>query len=319
MQFREDFETGTTTMYATQSNGEVAISSEKPISGGYSAQLRALFSPSVFTYARLNHDISPAIPEVEYEALVRIDTYEPRGMRLLYIQGELGSLCYFGVSYAGRQVFIWMPIIGSVGLGRYVNIGEPFHVKIRLKCASAEGVADGAITVWLNGEMVYANSALDNWAYGLVSRAMAGCEVNWAATSDVAYAEVSVDDLAVDDLTLPPTYYQLSIDVTPIAGVRFGLNGIEKTTPYSEQLEEGSYTIVMPSEVTANGDIDRFARWTDGDTNSTRTISLNADVPLVAEYELYTPPPPPPPTTHQLTIDSTPIQGIPFTIEKVTL
>jgi hypothetical protein len=32
----------------------------------------------------------------------------------------------------------------------------------------------------------------------------------------------------------------------------------------------------------------------------------------------FTPPPTPPPPTHTLTVNSTPIQGVPFTIEKVS-
>ncbi len=57
----------------------------------------------------------------------------------------------------------------------------------------------------------------------------------------------------------------------------FSINGVTATTPYSKTLQEGSYTIIMPSE--------NFKSWEDGSTNSTRTINLTSDMNLKATYE----------------------------------
>ncbi|GAH65463.1 unnamed protein product, partial [marine sediment metagenome] len=55
-----------------------------------------------------------------------------------------------------------------------------------------------------------------------------------------------------------------------------------------------------------------FVRWEDETINPERTVNLMADMALIATYELA-----PTPTKHLLTVDSTPIQGVPFTIEQV--
>ena len=316
--FKEDFETGTTTMTIQQDRGEVVISSENPIVGGYSARCRSFFDSSPgwkWTSGILSRTISPNMPEVVHEALIRLGQYNSGGVRVLSMGGARGSLFIFGVQYADRQAYAYIFGVGYVNLPRTLNIGEVYHVKAYLRCSSASGVADGAVTVWLNNEVIYENNAIDNSAYGLVANVQAGCQSAWSETSTVDYAEVFVDDITADDTLPSPTYHTLSVDSSLITRVRFSLNGIEKTTPYSEALAEGNYTITMPNEVTVGTDTYRFVRWRDGNTNSTRTVLLNMETALVAEYELYVVPPP---TTHQLTIDSTPIQEIPFTIERVS-
>lgn len=84
------------------------------------------------------------------------------------------------------------------------------------------------------------------------------------------------------------------------------------TTPYSTVLEEGTYTITMPAQVVAGPQTYNFVRWNDGDTNTVKTITLTSDASLTAEYALA------PLPTHTLTVNSTPIQGIPFAIERVS-
>lgn len=314
--FREDFETGTTTMTILQDRGEVVVSSENPIIGDYSARCRSFFDSSAgwkWTFGTLSRTISPNIPEVIHEASIRLGQYNSVGIRVLFIGGVRGQLFIFGVQHEGRQAYLYVFGVGFVDLPRYLNIGEVYHVKVRLRCSSASGVTDGAVTVWLNNEVIYENNAIDNSEYGLVANVQVGCQSSWSETSTVDYAEVLVDDIIADDTLPSPTYYALSVGSSPVTGVRFSLNGIEKITPYSEALVEGSYPIMMPSEVTVGTDTYRFLRWNDGNTNGTRTVLLNMVTSLVAEYDYI-----PPPTTHQLTVNSTPIQGVPFTIEKVT-
>lgn len=310
--FKEDFETGTTTMTIQQGNGEVVISSEKPVAGVYSARCKALFTPNVWAHGLLRHDISPNILEVVHEALIRLGQYNPHGVRVLYVGGAKGQLFNFGIYYDNRRVTLMIYGVGTVGLDRYLNIDEVYHLKVYLRCSSASGVADGAVTVWLNNEVIYENNAIDNSAYGLVANVGAGCQSSWGETSTVDYAEVWVDDITADDTLPPPAYYTLSVDSTPITGVSFNLGGVQKITPYSEAVQEGNYTIVIPSEVAIGTDTYRFVRWNDGSTSTTKTVLLNTNISLVVEYELYTLP------THTLTVDSTPIQGIPFTVEKVS-
>jgi len=66
-------------------------------------------------------------------------------------------------------------------------------------------------------------------------------------------------------------YYQLTVTSSPITGIQFTINGAPKTTPYTEWLLEGSYTLEMPE--TYNGYV--WSHWLeDGDPNRTKTITL---------------------------------------------
>ena len=112
---------------------------------------------------------------------------------------------------------------------------------------------------------------------------------------------------------VPPPTHVLSVDSTPITGVSFNLDGETHTTPYSAELEEGTYTVTVPAQVTVDGQLYNFVSWEDGSTNPSRTINLTTDLSIIATYELA-----PAPPTHLLTVDSEPIKGVPFTIEKVS-
>lgn len=76
-------------------------------------------------------------------------------------------------------------------------------------------------------------------------------------------------------------YYQLTVTSSPITGISFTINGAPKTTPYTEWLLEGSYTLVMPE--THNGYV--WSHWLeDGDTNRIKTITLQGTT-WTAVYE----------------------------------
>lgn len=112
----------------------------------------------------------------------------------------------------------------------------------------------------------------------------------------------------------PPTAtYTLSFESYPIAGVPITLNGVEHATPYSTTLEEGEYTVTVPLEVTMAGETYNFARWEDGTTDTTKTIDLSEDTALVLYYEAA------PPPTYTLSIESSPITGVTFTLDGQTL
>jgi len=82
-------------------------------------------------------------------------------------------------------------------------------------------------------------------------------------------------------------------------------------TPWTDSKAEGTYVITIPLSVQVDVDIYDFQSWEDLSTNPTRTVNLVGDLAVMATYQLR------PILTHALTVDSTPVTGVPFTIEKV--
>jgi len=81
-------------------------------------------------------------------------------------------------------------------------------------------------------------------------------------------------------------YYQVTVTSSPITGILFTINGAPKTTPYTEWLLGGSYTLVMPQ--THDGYV--WSHWLeDGDTNRIKTITLQG----TTWTSIYVPVPPP--------------------------
>ena len=67
-------------------------------------------------------------------------------------------------------------------------------------------------------------------------------------------------------------YYELTVNSSPITGISFTVNGMNKTTPYTEWLPEGSYMLMMPETF----DKYLWSHWLeDGDTDRTKTITLS--------------------------------------------
>ena len=65
--------------------------------------------------------------------------------------------------------------------------------------------------------------------------------------------------------------HDLTVTSSPIAGITFTINDTQQTTPYTEWLLEGSYTLQMPE--THNGYV--WSHWLeDGDPNRTKKITL---------------------------------------------
>lgn len=81
----------------------------------------------------------------------------------------------------------------------------------------------------------------------------------------------------------PPTH-ELSISSSPISGVTFTLNGANRTTPFSSSLEAGSYTVVMPLNVTIAGKVYSFVEWDNGITSPIRSIDLTKYTAITAYY-----------------------------------
>ena len=82
----------------------------------------------------------------------------------------------------------------------------------------------------------------------------------------------------------PPSTHSINISASPISGVSFTLNSVSHTTPYSATLNEGTYTISMPSQTAINGTVYNFNRWEDNTQNPTRAINLTTSKTITAYY-----------------------------------
>lgn len=82
-------------------------------------------------------------------------------------------------------------------------------------------------------------------------------------------------------------YYELGVYSSPIAGVPFTINGTPQTTPYSEWLLQGSFTLAMPE--THNDYV--WSHWLeDGDPSRTKTIILAVSTTWTGVFEFAVPP-----------------------------
>lgn len=103
-----------------------------------------------------------------------------------------------------------------------------------------------------------------------------------------------------------PSEYTLTIYSSP-SGVTFTVDGMSRTTPWSKSYSEGaSVSLVMPLTHTVGEARYCWDQWSDGITSQSRTVIMDTDVMLTAYYigPFY-----------QLTITSSPVYSIPFTID----
>ena len=99
--------------------------------------------------------------------------------------------------------------------------------------------------------------------------------------------------------------YTLAVDSSP-TGVNFTVNGTSCTTSWSGIYNDGSsVSLVMPEIHTVGGARYYWNHWSDGNASRSRTVTITEDTTLTA---YYTGP------YYELTVNSSPIAGIPFTI-----
>lgn len=158
--------------------------------------------------------------------------------------------------------------------------------------------------------------------YGKITQISA--HLYWGAAGKSAKGVVVSHD-ALNDRPLAKLDEGVSVPVTPYQFNDF--TGLSYVMATGEVLWIGVYCEGNPY---SSGDIvagHKTMVWKQGDAYPTvPEVYAPIFTPYVTDleaaiYAIYTPtdePPPPPVTTHILTVDSTPIQGIPFTIEKVT-
>lgn len=90
----------------------------------------------------------------------------------------------------------------------------------------------------------------------------------------------------------PPLQHNLNVDTLPSGYISFIIDGVEHTTPFSGQLDEGYHTISMPNIISIGTDEYIFNRWEDGTLGRSRTIFIDSNITMIAIYEPYVPPPP---------------------------
>jgi len=105
-----------------------------------------------------------------------------------------------------------------------------------------------------------------------------------AEVSDFAGNSIS-ETTSISVGVVPTPTHTLTVNSAPVSSVEFKLNGVSHTTPYSETLDEGTYTVSVPQEFETDEANYTFTGWDDGVDDLERTIDLDSDVTLEAEYE----------------------------------
>lgn len=136
-----------------------------------------------------------------------------------------------------------------------------------------------------------------------------------AGDYNVTLTVVDDDDLTdttwqIITVLLAPKQWTLTVNSYPIDGVDFTIDGVTDATPWSNILDEGSYTVAMPSTWIVDTNEYVFDHWEDASTDPTRTVSLTSDLSITAYYVLA-------PRHWTLTVNSDPITGVEFTLDGV--
>lgn len=110
-------------------------------------------------------------------------------------------------------------------------------------------------------------------------------------------------------------YYQLTVTSLPITGITFTIDGVPQTTPYTEWVLEGSYTLEMPE----NYDGYVWYHWLEEDINRIKTVTMDTDTLLTA---VFAPPDTTPPTISVLSPENKTylVEDVPliFTVSEST-
>jgi len=91
----------------------------------------------------------------------------------------------------------------------------------------------------------------------------------------------------------PPQVHSIKVD-SNVLGVTFWIQYAESeyfrsSTPWESTLAEGAYFILVNSTITIGGKVYTFLRWEDGSTDLNRTVTLNQDMVIFANYTMSAP------------------------------
>ncbi len=81
---------------------------------------------------------------------------------------------------------------------------------------------------------------------------------------------------------MPPHPFSV---VTEPSGISITVDSDGVTALYTDELKEGTHTVSVPLKAEVSGKDYTFVEWEDGDSSSTRTVSLEGDTSLKAIYE----------------------------------
>ncbi len=246
--------------------------------------------------AKLEFHVSGEIPVGEYQFSAEPNSYE------VYTTSD-GHIfmAYYDVS-AGGQLDVTLSSLED---------SEPPEISLDLSDFQLGKTIDVTITVTDSGwgvdeiEAFYTNDAKEMWT---------PIELPFSPTIngdvyDVTYPEalrsftIPAEDVApglivkveaqdhagnpvtyqTADLATPPTH-SFSV-VTEPSGISITVDGDGMTAPYTDELEEGTHTVSVPLKAEVSGKDYTFVEWEDGDSSSTRTVSLEGDTSLKAIYE----------------------------------
>ena len=297
----EDFETGGTSLTLTTGGdfpATVEFSPINPITGVYSAVSRAVFAPStmlVRSWVWMSRTLPTQINELWLEGKLRIDSVGIYGVSTFGVSQAHAFGFSIGIHNSNHQWYIYRNPGSKELTGLTAALGQPYHIKVHLKRASASGVPDGVCQVWFNDGfndiLVSEDYALDNYAAGPYASVRCGMTAEWNVPSVEQMVQVTEDDFYVydsDPWGPPPTTYNLAVD-SSISGVPFTLRGatvMSYVTPFSSLLDERVYEIEMPSNVIVGADTYNFVQWENGSTSPTRAVNLLSDLNLFSTNQL---------------------------------
>ncbi|MBA7490855.1 hypothetical protein ES702_01398 [subsurface metagenome] len=104
---------------------------------------------------------------------------------------------------------------------------------------------------------------------------------------------ITIEAGETSTVTFPFTLmHTLTIVSAPIPTLPFTLNGADVVTPFNQKMPQGTYTLIVPSQVTFGGVVYNFLQWENESTSRTRTISLTRDInqAITATYRRVPPP-----------------------------
>jgi hypothetical protein len=244
--FREDFETGTTSMTITtnQPGNTVEVTNVNPINGTYSARCHAV-NVAAWSGAFLSKTISP-ISKAYAEVLLRLESFTP----------SPGGAVEHLLSFSSNMFICTLRLSSDRHLClRYLHAGEvltivstkvlDLNVTYKIGLEASVGT-NASITVTVDGVTVpeLTITGIDNSAASPISQVGTGVE-SWAAE-----ITATVDDFIIAESMVAT--HKLTVDSTPIKGVPVTVDAASVGyTPLTITVEEGTHQISVPSEVTA--------------------------------------------------------------------